>query len=162
MKSCRILALFLFFVIFTIPIAAQPAPDFTAFDAEGRAHRLSDYRGGVVLVSVWSAQRSECLTQKTALSQWLMEAQPTDLTVLFVNIDLDEQQWLRYVQQDALPPGSRHLGVSDGLKSDFAAQYAIGKVPRYILVNAAGHIVQANAPDPGLALATLIQEALGQ
>lgn len=34
----------------------QPAPDFELPDLRGRLHRLSDYRGKIVIVNFWSAE----------------------------------------------------------------------------------------------------------
>jgi len=34
-------------------VVGQPAPDFSANDLEGRPHKLSDYRGKVVLLDFW-------------------------------------------------------------------------------------------------------------
>lgn len=34
----------------------QPAPDFELPDLDGRLHRLSDYRGRIVIVNFWSAE----------------------------------------------------------------------------------------------------------
>ncbi len=34
----------------------QPAPDFELPDLEGRCHRLSDYRGRIVIVNFWSCE----------------------------------------------------------------------------------------------------------
>lgn len=34
----------------------QPAPDFELPDLEGRLHRLSDYRGRIVIVNFWSCE----------------------------------------------------------------------------------------------------------
>jgi peroxiredoxin len=52
----------------------QPAPDFELPDLEGRLHRLSSYRGKIVIVNFWSC---ECLhserTDKAIMStfaQW--------------------------------------------------------------------------------------------
>ncbi|MBI5962589.1 MAG: redoxin domain-containing protein [Chloroflexi bacterium] len=34
----------------------QPAPDFELPDLEGRLHRLSDYRGKIVIINFWSCE----------------------------------------------------------------------------------------------------------
>ena len=34
----------------------QPAPDFELPDLQGRLHKLSDYRGRIVIVNFWSAE----------------------------------------------------------------------------------------------------------
>ncbi|MFZ5922934.1 MAG: redoxin domain-containing protein [Chloroflexota bacterium] len=39
-----------------MPEINQPAPDFELPDLEGGVHRLSDFRGRIVIVSFWSAE----------------------------------------------------------------------------------------------------------
>ena len=34
----------------------QPAPDFELPDLQGKLHKLSDYRGQIVIVNFWSAE----------------------------------------------------------------------------------------------------------
>jgi len=52
----------------------QPAPDFGLPDLRGNFHKLSDYRGKMVIVNFWSAEcphseRTDCLLLK-GLAQW--------------------------------------------------------------------------------------------
>jgi peroxiredoxin len=52
----------------------QPAPDFELPDLQGNSHKLSDYRGRVVIVNFWSAEcpHSERTDRSTmaCLVQW--------------------------------------------------------------------------------------------
>ena len=52
----------------------QPAPDFELPDLQGRKHKLSDYRGRIVIVNFWSAEcpHSERTDRSTmaCLVQW--------------------------------------------------------------------------------------------
>ncbi len=52
----------------------HPAPDFELLDLQGNFHKLSDYRGKMVIVNFWSAEcphseRTDCLLLK-CLAQW--------------------------------------------------------------------------------------------
>ena len=57
----------------------QPAPDFELLDLQGKLHRLSDYRGKIVIVNFWSCecQHSERTDRSTmaCLVQWGREVE---------------------------------------------------------------------------------------
>ncbi len=49
----------------------QPAPDFALPDLDGNTHRLSDYRGHIVIINFWSAECPHAARTDEALRPWL-------------------------------------------------------------------------------------------
>ncbi len=49
------LALCLAPAAFAGPGTGSPAPDFTLYDVNGKAHSLSDYEGKVILLNFWAS-----------------------------------------------------------------------------------------------------------
>ena len=71
------------------------APDFTARDVDGNELHLSDWRGKVVLVDVWSFERPEC-SARLASRQSLADRHQSDAFVLLgVDFDRDELAFRR-------------------------------------------------------------------
>jgi peroxiredoxin len=71
------------------------APDFTARDVDGNELHLSDWRGRVVLVDVWSFARPEC-SARLASRQSLVDRHQSDTFVLLgVDVDRDELAFRR-------------------------------------------------------------------
>lgn len=52
---------------------AQPAPNFSMADLNGKTHQLADYRGKLLLVNFWASWCSPCLEEMP----FLVEAQKT-------------------------------------------------------------------------------------
>ncbi len=49
----------------------QLAPEFTLPDLDGNTHRLSDYRGRIVIVNFWSAECPQAARADESLLPWL-------------------------------------------------------------------------------------------
>jgi len=63
----------------------EPAPDFTGTDINGRTHRLSDYRGRIVVLEAYNSDCPFCANHyKTGAMQRLQEAAVSKGVVWFV------------------------------------------------------------------------------
>ena len=65
----------------------QPAPDFTAFDHNGKQVHLSDFRGKVVLLNFWASWCGVCETEKPHLRTMAAELQDKDFVVVALASD---------------------------------------------------------------------------
>jgi thiol-disulfide isomerase/thioredoxin len=66
------------------PIAA---PDFTAYDHNGKPVKLSDYRGKVVLLNFWASWCGVCETEKPHLREMAAELGSKDFVVIALASD---------------------------------------------------------------------------
>ena len=66
----------------------SPAPDFELPDLEGRLHRLSDYRGKIVIVNFWSCECPH--SERTDLAIVSMLAQWQDVVMLSIAANRSE------------------------------------------------------------------------
>ena len=69
--------------------AAGPiqAPDFTAQDITGKAVKLSDFRGKVVLLNFWASWCGVCKTEKPGLNEMAGEMASDDFVVISLASD---------------------------------------------------------------------------
>jgi peroxiredoxin Q/BCP len=71
-----------------IPQAGSKAPEFTLPDQEGREHKLSDYRGGWVLVYFYPKDDTTgCTKQACAIRDEFPQFKKLKLTVLGISVD---------------------------------------------------------------------------
>jgi peroxiredoxin len=92
MRSARRFGLLLG-LLCAIPAWAQtldlgrPAPGITLTDVAGGTHRLSEYRGSVVLLNFWATWCVPCRTEMPSVEQAYRRFKGKGLVVLAVNLD---------------------------------------------------------------------------
>ena len=63
----------------------QAAPDFTVYDGEGNAHKLSDYQGKPVVLNFWASWCGPCKMEMPDFHEKYLELDG-DVTFLMVNM----------------------------------------------------------------------------
>ncbi|SEF76204.1 Peroxiredoxin [Thauera chlorobenzoica] len=63
------------------------APEFELSDTEGKRHRLSAYRGKVVVVNFWSVWCAPCRKEMPAMQRAWEQIRDRDVLILAVNFD---------------------------------------------------------------------------
>lgn len=66
--------------------AGTPAPAMAFRDREGRAHKLAEFRGKVVIVNLWASWCAPCRAEMPALDR-LVAAYPGDVVVVAISQD---------------------------------------------------------------------------
>ena len=69
---------------------ALPAPDFNLVDSDGNQHRLSDYRGRVVIINFWATWCPPCREEMPAMQRAWSQLQQDNIAMLAVNVGEDE------------------------------------------------------------------------
>ena len=96
--------------------AARPLPDIQFVDETGRAHRLSAWRGDIVLLNVWASWCAPCREEMPALARLMHRAAGSGIRVVTLSIDKagkDAREFLQTLNADNLPLllDSKHLAI---------------------------------------------------
>lgn len=118
--------------------------NFTYPDVSGKDVSLSDFEGKVVVVDVWRTTCGACFAQHVYLSKLEEEIQSKDVVFIGISLDKDQQKWMNVVKEKGLD--GIQLYASD--KSQFAKDYNITGVPRFIVFDKKGCVVKEEAPRP--------------
>lgn len=65
----------------------QTVPDLTLVDADGKSHKLSEFKGQVVLVTFWAQWCAPCLVELPTFSGLYEKYEKKGFKVLAVNVD---------------------------------------------------------------------------
>jgi thiol-disulfide isomerase/thioredoxin len=130
------------------PLAGgQPAPEFTYPDIKDEPVSLADLRGRFLYVDVWATWCGPCLRELPYL-EGLQEAFAGEARVAFVSVSIDEnpEAWRRFITQKELK--GLQLLADKGWSSQICLDYQISALPRFLLIDPEGRLIDADAPLP--------------
>ena len=140
----------------------NPSPKFFNYERFGGSKTsLDDFKGKILLIDIWATWCEPCLAELPHLSK--LEKKYQGKGIEFVSISIDEpkyrQKWEDMIRDNQLK--GIHLISDSSTQSLFMREYRVNSIPRFILIDANGNIINSNAPRPsnpelGIILETLV------
>ena len=126
-----------------------PSPIFNNYENyAGGTSSLEDFKGRYVYIDVWATWCGPCKKEIPYLKA--IEEKFHDRNIEFVSISVDEKS-LTGIQ----------LISDNGWETDFIKSYKISGIPRFILIDPKGNIIDPDAPRPSSSELTKLLEELG-
>ena len=124
------------------------SPSFDYENFKGGKTKLEDLRGKYVYIDVWATWCGPCRAEIPHLQK--VEEQYKGKNIAFVSLSVDEakdyEKWKKMVADKSL--GGIQLIADKNWNSDFVTAYSINSIPRFILIDPKGNIVNADAARP--------------
>jgi thiol-disulfide isomerase/thioredoxin len=124
------------------------APTFNYVNHKGGTTKLEDFKGKYVYIDVWATWCGPCRAEIPSLKK--IEEKYRGKNIEFVSISIDVQKdfekWNKFVSDKQL--GGIQLFADNDWNSDFAKSFNITSIPRFILIDPAGKIINADAERP--------------
>ncbi len=124
------------------------SPTFDYENFKGGKTSLADLKGKVVYVDVWATWCGPCKREIPSLK--VLEADYHDKNIAFVSMSIDEKKdyetWRKMVTDKEL--GGIQLMADNDWKSKFVTDFGIRGIPRFIIIDTEGNIVDSDAPRP--------------
>jgi thiol-disulfide isomerase/thioredoxin len=125
-----------------------PAPNFVYRDINEKIISLKQLKGKYVYIDIWATWCGPCKMEIPHLTK--LEKEYAGKNIHFVSLSVDKQKdkaaWEKYVRGNHLI-GIQLMADKD-FQSDFIKKFNITYIPRFILIDPAGKIVDANALRP--------------
>lgn len=127
----------------------KASPMFANYENfKGGKTSLASLKGKYVYIDVWATWCAPCKAEIPALKA--LEKEFIGKNIQFVSISVDKPEahetWKKMVATEQL--GGIQLYADNNFDSQFILDYGINAIPRFILIDGAGNIVDADAPRP--------------
>ncbi|SDX28120.1 Thiol-disulfide isomerase or thioredoxin [Lutibacter oricola] len=129
------------------------SPEFVNYENfKGGKTSLKDLRGKFVYIDVWATWCGPCIREIPSLKK--LEEELHGKNIEFVSISVDNvdgkrgshDAWKKMVAKEQL--GGIQLYADKDFSSDFIRAYGVNSIPRFILIDDKGNIVDSNANRP--------------
>lgn len=121
------------------------APDIFGSELDGKEFRLSTLRGKVIYIDVWATWCAPCMSEISYSKQVQQKFEGDNRIIfLYVSVDRNQEAWKKRIANDKDWKG---LHINDPIGSIYK-NYLINGIPRYILIDQKGKIVNAFASRP--------------
>lgn len=124
----------------------KKAPTFEYPDTAGNMVSLEDFRGQYVYIDIWASWCRPCLQQIPQLKALKEKYKNQNIEIISVSIDEEKDSWKQMLDQKDL--GGTQLLAEEGFKSSICQDYKISGIPRFILIDKKGRIIDVKAPRP--------------
>ena len=128
-------------------VKGKPAPGFNYPDIKGEKVSLNDLKGKYVYIDVWATWCGPCKAELPHLEK-LQEKYHDNPNIVFTSISIDEDKeaWEKMVTEKEMK--GVQLFADGAWNSSLCEEYIINGIPRFILIDKEGNLVEKDADRP--------------
>lgn len=128
-------------------MSGKISPDFSFKDFNDKHTTLTDFKGKYVYIDIWATTCEPCKDELAAL-QDLNKSYTGNIEFVSISVDYlrDIRKWKEFISTNKRI--GTQLIADNNWYSDFIRAYDISTIPRFILIDPQGKIVDAYAPRP--------------
>lgn len=123
----------------------KPAPVFSYPDTSNKMISLSDFKGKLVYIDVWASWCGPCKREIPHFIKLAKEYEGKNIIFLQISVDDTEEDWRAFKKTGGKNIIQLYAG---GVRSKIAEDYIIRSIPRFLLIDTKGNIIDINAPVP--------------
>ena len=118
-------------------------PEDILLDASGKEVRLSDFQGKYIFIDLWASWCVYCIREFPALHEVEKAFESDELVFISLSMDASTEAW--HSALNRLKLGGNQFIVSSPA---FAEKLEVAAIPRYLIYDKQGRLVNGNAPRP--------------
>lgn len=130
----------------------QPAPDFSGTDIQGKAHRLSDYRGKVVVIEAYNADCPFCANHYKSGAMQALQGSVVTKGVIWLVVNSTHTSNPSYRKPDAARREFAQFGMKasawlDDHTGAIGKKYGLKTTPHFVVIDQQGLVAYQGAID---------------
>ena len=124
------------------------SPSFEYENHAGGKAKLEDFKGKYVYIDVWATWCGPCRAEIPSLKMVEEKYHGKNIAFLSISVDTDKdhEKWETFVTEKQL--GGVQLFADKNWTSDFIKYFEINSIPRFLLIDPTGKVVNADADRP--------------
>ena len=135
----------------------KTAPNFEATSVDGKKVTLDQFKGKFVLIDVWATWCGPCRQQSPYFEKFALKYKKENIQFVALSTDENIQKW--YISAKSKSKSVLQLHTANA--NQFAKNYDLVTIPRFILIDPNGNFINAKLPYPSEAsFEILLRKAL--
>jgi thiol-disulfide isomerase/thioredoxin len=142
--------------------AGQSAYNFTIEDMNGEIKILSDFTGKLLYIDNWATWCGPCINERKNVQELAANFKNNPMVeILMISTDRQKEKWIDFLKDD---PEFNNIDyhIIEAELEDYIDAFNVSFLPKYILINENGKIIDANASQPSLGLKQYIEDYIKQ
>ena len=115
-----------------------------ALSVDGKVWTLADFKGKYVYIDLWATWCNPCKRELPYLKDLEKKFEGAQIVFVGLSTDGDKAKWEQMVRSGAMPGVQLYIGP----RSEFQKAYNIDGIPRFILLDRDGVIINNNMSRP--------------
>lgn len=128
---------------------ALPGTDLTMYEFEndkGQMVSLGDFKGKYVFIDLWSTGCNPCVGEMPYIRTMEHRFAGKPIAWVSISMDLNKKEWLDFMKKNDMK--GVQLLCSKGFKHPFIQQIGLSGIPRFVLLDKEGKVLDVNTLRP--------------
>ena len=136
----------------------QASVNWTFPDINGKNYSLTDFRGKYVYIDVWASWCGPCKRELPSLAQLKETFKGKNIAIIGISVDENKADWQNMINSGELNGIQLY---AQGWANPLCEFFKITGIPRFILLDKEGNIINANADRPSGDIETVLNNLEG-
>ena len=133
-------------------------PDFQFATLTDEKVKLSDFKGNLIYIDLWATWCGPCIAEQPAMEVLVEQYKEKPVVFLAISTDSSPAPWKKMVADRNL--AGTHVYAENAWQADIMQHFIVEGIPRYILLDQAGRIIDQNAPRPSGNISEILDQEL--